>query len=248
MAIKKGDFVELEYTGRIKDNGEVFDTTEEKVAKDSNIFNEKAEYKPIVICVGQNHVLPGIDEFLEGKEPGEYKLDILPEKAFGKKKAELLQMIPMSLFAEQKIKPFPGLQLNIDNHMGTVKTVSGGRVVVDFNHPLASKEVVYDLKVNKIVTDKKEQINSVMRVLLGITPEIELEGKKAKIVLPKLPEQLLAELKKKIEELVKDVEVEFVEPSKEKPKEDKKEKFEATKEESAEKEKELAKKEDPKSK
>ncbi len=226
MPIKKGDFIQVEYTGRVKDDGAIFDTTDEKLAKESDTFNPNAQYSAITICVGEHHILPGIDEFVEGKEPGEYKLDLPAEKAFGKKKAELLQMIPMSMFVEQKIKPYPGLQLNIDNHMGVVKTVSGGRVIVDFNHPLASKEVSYDLKIIKIVTDKKEQVNALMRVFLGIlNVEVEVKDKKASINIPKLPPQILAELKKKIEELVKDIEVEFVhpeaKPEEKKPKEKK---------------------------
>lgn len=214
MAIKKGDFVRVEYTGRLKDEGTVFDTTDAKVAKDAGIFSEKAEYKPITICVGEKHILPGIDEFIEGKDVGEHKVELPAEKAFGKKKAELLQMIPMSMFAEQKIKPVPGLQLNIDGSMGVVKTVSGGRVVVDFNHPLASKEVVYNLKIDKVVTDKKDQVEATLRVLLGLRdPKVELKEKKATITLPKLPPQILTELKKKIEELVEGIEIEFKEPS-----------------------------------
>ena len=210
MSIKKHDFIELEYTGRLKDTKEVFDTTDEKTAKDSKIFSEKAEYKPIIICVGEAHLLKGLDEFIEGKELGKYSIDLPAEKAFGKKEASLLKMIPINKFAEQGIKPIPGLRLNIDGYIGMVKSVSGGRTVVDFNHPLAGHDVSYEVKLNKIVTDKKAQISSLLKVLLGIRdPKIELTESKAKITMPGLPKELLDELAKKIKELTS-VDVEFV--------------------------------------
>ena len=203
MPIKKHDFVEVEYTGMVKDTSDVFDTTSETVAKSSKIHTKGAQYQPIVICVGERHILPGIDEFLEGKEPGQYKVEFSADKAFGKKDATRLKMIPTSKFEEQDIKPVAGLRLNIDNHVGIIKSVSGGRIVVDFNHPLAGKDVKYEIKVNKIVTDKKAQVDSVLRVLLGIQTKVEVTGNKAKIDLPELPAEFLAELSKKIKDLTK---------------------------------------------
>ncbi len=202
MPIKKKDFVELDFTGRVKDTDEVFDTTDSKIAKEAQIFSEKAEYKPVIICIGEGHILKGIDEFLEGKEIGDYKLELPAEKAFGKKKAELVKMIPTSKFSEQGIKPVPGLRLNIDNFIGIVKTVSGGRTVVDFNHPLASRDIVYELNVKKIVTDKKEQVDALLKSLLGAKIPVEMKENKAVLTLPaELPEELSKELGKKIKDL-----------------------------------------------
>ncbi len=202
MPIKKHDFVELDFTGRLKDTNEIFDTTDAKVAKEANIFSEKGDYSPIVICIGEGHILPGIDEFLEGKEPGKFKLDLPAEKAFGKKNAKLIVMIPTSKFAEQGIQPVPGLRLNIDNRVGMIKTVTGGRCVVDFNHPLSGRDVIYELNVNKLITDKKTQVEAVLKVLLGLrSPKVSVAEKKAKVTLPELPKPLLDELSKKLKEL-----------------------------------------------
>jgi len=210
MPLKKKDFVEVEYTGRLKETNEVFDTTDEAVAKEANIFSDKGEYVPIVICLGEGHILKGIDEFLEGKDIGKHKLDLPSDKAFGKKKTDLIKMIPMSKFSEQGLKPVPGLRLNIDGYVGMVKTVSGGRVIVDFNHPLSGRDVSYELKVNKIVTDKKTQVEALLKMLLGINdPKVEVAEKKVTITLPaELPEPMTKELKKKINELT-DLETSF---------------------------------------
>jgi len=221
MPIKKKDFVEIEYTGSLKDEKLVFDTTDEKVAKDSNIHSERAAYGPIIICIGEKQVVPGLDDGLEGKEVGDYKFELKPEQAFGKKNAKFIQLVPTKKFFEQQINPMPGLQVNIDGAIGIVKTVSGGRTLVDFNHPLSGKEVVYDVKVKRIVTDKKEQVASIMSMLGMKTAEISVDasGSKAKIATKVvLPAPITDELKKKIKELV-GVDAEFVkiEEKKEEP-------------------------------
>ena len=204
MTIKKNDFVEIEYTGKTKDENFVFDTTEEKTAKASGIHNPEAKYGPAIICVGQQHVLAGIDKHLEGKGLGEFTLTLRPEEAFGKKNAKLIQLIPTTKFHQQKIQPQPGLQVNIDGHIGVVKTVTGGRTLVDFNHPLSGKEVIYTIKIKRMVTDKKEQLNAVLKMRLGIhDANIELQDNKAKITIKQdLPKEIQEHLAKEIKEQI----------------------------------------------
>lgn len=166
--IKENDFVELEYTGKIADTGEVFDTTSAAVAKENKIFDERMAYEPAVICVGKRHLIIGLDNRLVGKEVGKtYTFKIAAEEAFGKKNAKLIQLISTAKFRQRDLTPFPGLQVNIDGIVGTVKTVTGGRTIVDFNHPLASKELEYEVSVKRIVTDLSEKARTVLR-LIGI--------------------------------------------------------------------------------
>ncbi|MBW3019122.1 peptidylprolyl isomerase [Candidatus Woesearchaeota archaeon] len=215
MAIKKHDFVEIEYTGKVTDSGDIFDTTDEKIAKEAQIYQEGERYKPIIVCIGEGNILKGLDDFIEGKEPGKYTVDIDAEHAFGKKNPKLIQMIPARRFTEQKVQPVPGLRLNIDNRIGIIRSVNGGRIIVDFNHPLSGRDVTYDIKINRIVTDKKECIASIFNTLLGLPDlNITVEGEKATVELPELPEQILNELKKKVKELVK-IDLEFKTPKKE---------------------------------
>lgn len=212
--IKKHDFIEVDYTGKLA-SGEVFDTTKESVAKEAGIHNPDASYKPVVVCVGEQQILPGLDEFVLGKEPGTFTVELPPEKAFGKKDAKLMRMIPMSQFKKQNIQPVPGLQLNIDDRIGTVRTVTGGRVVVDFNHPLSGKDVVYELTINKLVTDKRVIAESLMRHWMGVDVIASERDGKIVVNLPaQLPEQLTNELKKKVKELAK-FDVEFAAEKKE---------------------------------
>src|SRR3989344_3461307 len=80
----------------------------------------------------------------------------------GKKYPKLLQLISMSQFRKQKINPYPGLPVNIDNLMGVVRTISPGRVIVDFNHPLAGKHILYKIKILMKVEDLKEKADSII--------------------------------------------------------------------------------------
>ena len=95
--IKKHDFVEVEYTGRLKEDDLLFDTTDVSKAKEAGLYDEKMEYGPVVVCIGEGQLLKGLEEELEGKETGkDYKIELGPEKAFGKKDAKLIRMIPRS--------------------------------------------------------------------------------------------------------------------------------------------------------
>lgn len=213
MAIKKGDFVEIEYTGKTKDEGFVFDTTHQDVAKEHNIFNERYTYGPVIICIGEHQVIKGLDTEIEGKEPGSFTATIAADNAFGKKSAKLLRMIPLATFKKQNIMPHPGLQLNMDGVIGTVKTVQGGRTIVDFNHPLASKDLVYEVTVHRVVADDAQKIKAYVQLQLGQKDiQVAVEGTKAKVfVAVPLPKEYTDKLSEKLKGLT-GKEVEFQEP------------------------------------
>ena len=209
--VSKKDFVEIEYTGKLKEENIIFDTTNEAVAKEHNLSGS-ASYSPVIICIGEQQILKGIDKNLEGKEIGkEYDVDIKPEDAFGNKNAKLIQLIPTNKFKQQKIQPMPGMQMNIDGMLGTVKTVSGGRTLVDFNHPLAGKELLYKIKINRKITDDKEKLFSYLKLSIGKDFDAKIDNNNAKINLKKeIPREVQEMLSKKITELIPNIKkVEF---------------------------------------
>lgn len=183
LTIKNGDFIQLDYIGKVE--GKVFYLTQESVAKKENIYNEKVKYGPATIVVGAGHLLKGIDEALVGKKVGEkFSVDIPPEKAFGKKNAKLIKIIPEKSFREQKIKPYPGMQVNIDGLVGNIISSGGGRVIVDFNHPLASRTLNYEISVLKRIEEPKEQLSAVIEMYTNIKPDkmhIEISENNAKV-------------------------------------------------------------------
>jgi len=214
--IKNGDFIEIEYIGSLED-GTIFDTTDEGVAKKNNLYNKNSEYGPAIICIGQRNIIKGIDDQLEGKQTRtEYDLKINPEDGFGKKNAKLIQLVSTSKFLKQNINPMPGLQVNIDNNFGIIKNVSGGRALVDFNHPLAGQNLIYKIRVRKLVHDDSEKLKALLSMQLGMPKkdfEITIADKKASVKTKKkieMPPELGKQFSKGISSLIPSVqEVEF---------------------------------------
>jgi len=187
--IKKGDFIQVDYTGKLTDEGTVFDTTLNDVAL-NNGLNPSAKYKPVIICVGDGYILQTLEESLIGKEVGKHTFNLPAEAAFGKKNAKLLKLIPIKVFKKQNIMPHVGLEVNIDNAFGIVRTVSGGRVIVDFNHPLSSKNVTYEVDVKKIVTDDKDKLDAILSISGVHYDSVTVKDGEAMIVLEQeVPDQ-----------------------------------------------------------
>lgn len=207
------DFVELNYTGRLAD-GTIYDTTEEKIAKENGFFNDKAKFGPVIICLGEKQILPGLDDKLVGTEiEVVHKIPLSPEEAFGKRDVKRIKIVPISNFKDQQVYPQPGLQVNIDGEVGVVTRVSGGRVMVNFNHPLAGKEVFYEVKILRKITDKKDQLQSYLTAILGVPEEklkIELNGENAEIKMPfDLPQPVADALSRKVIEVTGLKEIKF---------------------------------------
>lgn len=194
--IKKGDWIELDFSARV--DGKLFDTTRYEEAAQEKLISNKERLKPLIICVGEGMVIKGLDRALEGKEIGrEYEIELKPEEAFGQRNPALIQTIPLSAFKE---KPEPSSFVSINGIVAKVITVTGGRVLVDFNSPLAGKKVSYSFKINCIINDQVEKVKALAN-WLGLklksvkiqenTAIIKLEKDKA---VPELFEQKIEQL------------------------------------------------------
>ena len=165
MAVKEGDFIRLEYTGKVQETGDVFDTTDENVAEEAGIKLDNKSYGAIPIVIGGGHVLKGLDEALIGMEESEEKtVEIAPEEGFGLRDPKLLQLIPMGEFRKQGMKPEVGMAITSDGVTGIIRSVSGGRVRVDFNHELAGKNLEYNIKVIKVIEDDVDKVKSMIEL------------------------------------------------------------------------------------
>ncbi len=205
--IKKNDFVEIDYTGKLLD-GMVFDTTVKNIAEKNGIGSQRAKFGPTIICVGEKQVIPGLDDDLAGKEVGkDYVVNLSPETAFGKRDIKKMKVVPISDFKDQKMRPQPGLQIENDKgEIGTITRVSGGRIIVNFNHPLAGKEVSYEYKIHKIVTDEKVKVVSYLNKVLRIPEEklnVEIKEQEATIKVPfDLPPQFTKAVEEQLVKIV----------------------------------------------
>lgn len=183
MAIQKGDFIKLNYTGKFED-GRIFDTTDEELAKKEEIFNPHGLYGGDVVIVGAGHTIEGLDEDLEGKEVGySGSVVISPEKAFGSSNPKLVETISITKLKDRNVHP--GLAVEVDGRRGVISRVIGRRVTVDFNSPLAGKTVTYEYTIEKVLETEVEKIQGLLALYTGLRDlEIETVDGVAKVYTP----------------------------------------------------------------
>ena len=181
MVIQDGDFIRLSYSGRVGEN--VFDTTDEDEAQKAGIHSQSAVYGPVTICVGQKHVIVGLDEELAGKNAGEHgSVTVTPDKAFGERDPKRIKSFPKNQFKE---KPVRGMPVRLDEEgEGTVMDVIGSKVIVDFNPPLAGQTLTYDYTIEDMVSEPLDQLRGLVRLYAGKDMEIVMDGEKATVSLP----------------------------------------------------------------
>ena len=130
-------------------------------------------------------IMYGIEEAIQKAQLGKSEeFTIAPGKAFGNKEPKLVRMMHDKDFARQNIKPVPGMVVSLDNMMATVKSVTSGRVMVDFNHPLAGEKVVYSLKVVEVISDNVKKIEAMLSSV-GVKGTVTAKGKSLEVALDK---------------------------------------------------------------
>lgn len=179
--IQEGDFIRLTYTGSYE--GRVFDTTNEDTAKDADIHNPSATYGPMVIRVGNRHVILGLDEDLTGRKTGySGEIDIPQDKAFGAHEKERVESFPKSMFKEKAVR---GAHVKVDEKgEGVIVDIIGNRVIVDFNHPLSGKTLHYTYTIEDVVADETEQLKGLIQLYAGRDLEMVMEDGIVTITLP----------------------------------------------------------------
>jgi FKBP-type peptidyl-prolyl cis-trans isomerase 2 len=183
MALNKKDFIEIEFTAKTK-GGEIFDSNIFEELKKINPDAKEEHTKPFVFSLGEGMFIEGVDDFLIGKEPDKkYLIELKAEKAFGKRIPKLVQLIPSKIFREQKINPVPGFVFNFDGKIGKILSASGGRIMVDFNNPLAGKDVVYDVNVIKKIENINDKVKAMNEFLFKKDFKFQIDEKAKKIIL-----------------------------------------------------------------
>jgi len=199
--MEEGSFIRIDYVGKIIESGEIFDLTKEDVAKKENIFNPEVNYGPVPIIIGAEVVVKGLENELKKMNVGDKKKIIVkPEDAFGERKVEFIKLVPMSEFKKQNIDPYPGMPVTISRLRGRIISVSGGRVRVDFNHPLAGKSLEYDVEIKEEITEQKEKIKAILEFFLKKKDnDVLIENETAKI---KVKEEISSMTKKTIANMI----------------------------------------------
>jgi len=135
---QQGDAVKVHYTGKLKD-GTVFDSSRER---------EEA----LDFTVGEGQVIKGFEEAVVGMEPGDEKTaTIPPAKGYGQRRDDLVVEVEQKQISED-VEPKVGQQLQLRLEDGrqvpvVVTKVENGQVTIDANHPLAGKELVFEIEL-----------------------------------------------------------------------------------------------------
>ena len=138
---KNGDTVKIHYTGKLED-GTVFD---------SSVGHDPLEFK-----IGQNQIFPKLEEAIIGMEPNETKTVLVSSvDAYGPYREEMVVDVPKNSFPAD-ITPEVGLELELvqSNNQPIIVTilkVTDDSVTLDANHPLAGKDLTFDVKLLEIV-------------------------------------------------------------------------------------------------
>src|SRR5918994_1172430 len=191
MALERGSLVLVDYTAKVKDSNEIFETTNEEDAKKSDLYDPTRKYEPRLVSIGEGWVLKGLDEALTSTDVGQkLSIEISPDKGFGERDTSKVRMIPQRKLGEKANEIKVGDVVELDDRTGIVRYIGSGRVQIDYNHRLASRVLVYDVNVVKKIESNEDKIKYLLK------RRLPLDDEKAKIehnddtVLIELPEDI----------------------------------------------------------
>ena len=173
----------INYTTKIKETGEVIETTIEEVAKANKIYKEGAKYEPKLIAVGKGWILKALEEEIQKLNVGDKAtIEVPPEKAFGNRNPSKIKVIPLRKFGENVNV---GDQVEYNGQVGTVISINSGRVQIDFNDRLAGKTLIYEVEIIKEITDLNEKVERLIQRSIEIqNPVYKVDQGKVRIEIP----------------------------------------------------------------
>ncbi len=171
--VKDNSLIYVDYVARTKEEGQIFDLTNEDVAKNEGLYNEDTRYQPMLVAVGQNWLLEAVEKELAGMKVGETKtIEVPAEKGAGLRDPKKVKSIPLLKLKKQGVvNPMKGDRVKFGNEEGIVTLVTGRKARIDFNSPLAGKTLVFDVTIREILTRMKDKIAAVIKRRVPALPE-----------------------------------------------------------------------------
>jgi peptidylprolyl isomerase len=169
MALENGSLVLVDVTGKIKDTGQIIDTTRKEDAEKAGNADPTRIYEPRLIAVGEGWVLKGLDEALQKADPNQtLDVELTPDKAYGIRDPNKVSRIPLRKFGDKASELEVGGEVDVDNRVGIVRSLESGRVIVDFNHKYAGKTLEYNLQVKEKLESRDAQIEALIHRRLPV--------------------------------------------------------------------------------
>ena len=126
-----------------------------------SVENSKDAGQPLAILFGHGAIIPGLEKAMEGREAGDsFKASVSAADAYGERRDGLSQRIPKKHFGGQKLEP--GMQVVLNTNFGpravTIQKVGMSVVDVDLNHPMAGKDLDFDIEIVEVREASEEEI------------------------------------------------------------------------------------------
>ena len=190
MTFDKGSLILVDYTAKVKDTNEVFDTTIEEDAKKHSIHEQNVKYHPKLVSIGEVSypVLKGLDEALAKTSVGDkLTVEVTPDKGFGERDSKKVRMIPIRKLGEDAEKVSVGDTIEVDNKRGIIRLMGSGRVQIDYNHRFAGKTILFDVNVIKSLDSSSDKIDGILKNRFPVEDSkiaFDLKDKEVHIVIP----------------------------------------------------------------
>ena len=194
MTFDKGSLILVDYTAKVKDSEDVFDTTIEEDAKKYSIHESNVKYQPKLVSIGEVSypVLKGLDEALAKTSVGDkLTVEVTPDKGFGERDSGKVRMIPLRKLGEDAEKVSIGDSIEVDNKRGTIRFIGSGRVQIDYNHRYAGKTILFDVNVIKSLDSPNDKVDGILKNRLPVEDTKIAFDLKDKEVSVTVPEEIL---------------------------------------------------------
>ena len=191
MTFSKGSLLLIDYTAKVKDTGEVFETTSEEEAKKHSLHEPNIKYQPKLVSVGESWIIKGVDEALEKTSVGDKKtIEVTPAKGFGERDTSKVRKIPLRKLGEDAEKVSIGDRIEVDGKNGIVRFIGAGRVQIDYNHRFAGKTILYDINVLKELKSDEEKATGILKRWIPVKDDKILFKKTGNVLDITMPEEM----------------------------------------------------------
>jgi peptidylprolyl isomerase len=172
MVLQKGDFILIDYVAKVKETNEVFDTTKDDVAKKERLHKEGEIHEPELVVLGESWVLKALDDALATMEVNKPEtVEISPEKGFGQRDPEKIKRVSIKQLYAKEINPVVGARIEYQGKNATIRSVGAGRVLLDFNPPLAGRTLIYDVTITKKLDTAEQKIGAIIHRRVPVVEE-----------------------------------------------------------------------------
>ena len=145
-----------------------------KIAKDSVVrfhysvsepgqesLESSRDREPLAILIGHGNIIPGLEAAMQDREAGEsFGVDVAASEAYGERRDGLTQRVPKQHFGAQKLEP--GQQVVLQTNFGpravTIQKVGMSVVDVDLNHPMAGKDLHFEVEIVEVREASAEEV------------------------------------------------------------------------------------------